>query len=138
MAVKDLYLALLANEITGAPVLDENDYLVGVVSMVDVARCAAGKIGPGKVDYHSHPKASSGTELEHSSNLDDKTVGDIMTPCIHQVSMTSSIEEALDIVLEEDIHRVVVTHRGHVVGIVTAGDMLRAFREMLRERSGQQ
>jgi CBS-domain-containing membrane protein len=134
MTVRDLYLALLANEITGAPVLDSNDYLVGVVSISDVARCVAGDSDPCAVDYHSHPSKSQSSSIEPASIKKGQRVSDIMTPCIHRVAMNSSLEEALDIILDEDVHRVVVTHRGHVVGIVTSGDLLHAFREMLREQ----
>lgn len=131
MTVRDLYLALLANEITGAPVLDSQDYLIGVVSLSDVARCVAGDIDPHCMDYYAQRKASKGHSIEATSISQDLLVSQIMTPCIHKVSMTSSLEEALDIILDEDIHRVIVTHRGHVVGIVTSGDLLRTFRDML-------
>lgn len=133
MTVRDLYLALLANEITGAPVLDSQDYLVGVVSMTDVARCVAGDSDPTCMDYYSNRKRAKDHSIEPNTISGEKRVAEIMTPCIHKVSMNSSLEDALDIILEEDIHRVIVTHRGHVVGIVTSGDLLRAFRDMLSE-----
>lgn len=135
MTVRDLYLALLANEITGAPVLDSQDYLVGVVSLSDIARCVAGESGSIQPNYHSHPRASGSSSIEPTSIKKENLVSDIMTPCIHQVTMKSTIEDALDILLDEDVHRVVVTHRGHVVGIVTSGDLLRTFRDMLRDQA---
>lgn len=127
MTVRDLYLALLANEITGAPVLDSLDYLVGVVSLSDIARCVAGAIEVQGTDYYT-PRRES---IEPSAISQELKVSQIMTPCIHKVGMDASLEEALDLILEEDIHRVVVTHRGHVVGIVTSGDLLRTFRDLL-------
>lgn len=131
MTVRDLFLALQANEITGAPVLDVNDYLVGVVSVSDIARCAAGENDPNCLDYYAKRLPSGASPIEADSIKKSKLVSDIMTPCIHKVSMNSTLEEALDIILDEDIHRLIVTHRSHVVGIVTSGDLLRAFREML-------
>ncbi len=135
MTVRDLYLAFSANEITGAPVLDSQDYLVGVVSISDIARCVAGDEAPSRVNYHSYPRVRGDSPIESASITNEKLVSDIMTPCIHQVKMKSTIEEALNIILDEDVNRVVVTHRGHVVGIVTSGDLLRTFREMLLDQS---
>lgn len=133
MTVKELYLALMANEIAGAPVLDERDYLIGVVSLTDVAACIAGDKAQSSCGYYSHPDTQDGSLIKASSISKNKRVSDIMTNQIHKVSMNASLEEVLDLILEEDIHRVIVTHRSHVVGIVTSGDLLRAFREYLRE-----
>ena len=133
MTVRDLYLAFLANEITGAPVLDKNDYLVGVVSMSDIARCAAGQYDPDCLDYYSKRPSENSSKIETNSIKKSKVVADIMTQHIHKMSMSSTLEEALDIILDEDIHRLIVTHRYHVVGILTSGDLLRTFRDFLRE-----
>ena len=133
MTVKELYLALMANEIAGAPVLDERDYLIGVVSMTDVAACIAGDKSQSSCGYYSHPDTQDGSLIKASSISKSKRVSDIMTNQIHKVSMDASLEEVLDLILEEDIHRVIVTHRSHVVGIVTSGDLLHAFREYLRD-----
>jgi len=133
--VQDLYLAFQANEIAGAPVLDANDYLIGVVSLTDIARCVAGEAEMECMDYYSRSGGKSNSKLEAKSIKTSKKVSHIMTQKIHQVGLNSSLEDALDVVIEEDIHRVIVTHRGHVVGIVTSGDLLRAFREMLRDSS---
>lgn len=135
MTVKELYLAFLANEIAGAPVLDERDYLIGVVSLTDIAKCVAGSADkePGCGNYYSHPDSQDGSTIKASSINKNTLVSDIMTNQIHKVPMDASIEEVLDLVLDEDIHRVIVTHRSHVVGIVTSGDLLHAFREYLRD-----
>jgi CBS domain-containing protein len=132
MTVRDLYMALLANEIAGAPVLDANDYLIGVVSVTDVARCVAGESNQDCMDYYSR-SGGNNRGIEPTKIAKKLKVSDIMTQRIHQVSLDTSLEETLDLILDEDIHRVIVTHRGHVVGIVTSGDLLRAFREMLRD-----
>ena len=108
MTLEDLYQELQAQEISGAPVLDANDYLVGVVSNTDVAK----HVGDGNTDL-------------------GQSLSDIMTPCIHQVAMDSSLEEVISMMLDEDIHRVIVTRRGRVLGIVTSSDLLRAFRRVL-------
>lgn len=130
MPARELYLTLVANDIAGAPVLDKRDYLVGVVSLTDVAACVAGGIGGGHSDYYG--RSTHEMSDRHATAIGDHvTVGDIMSPRIHQVHYDSTLVEALDLMIEESIHRVVVTHRGHVIGILTSGDLLRQFRRVL-------
>jgi CBS domain-containing protein len=132
MSVRELYAELQANEINGAPVLDENDYLVGVVSLTDVARCVAGGQRCDRPYFYAGMDVSvpnfSSDDIDHL-----KTVKDIMNHKVHRVTVDATVEEALELMVEEDIHRVIVTHRGHVVGIVTSGDMMKLFLEMLKE-----
>lgn len=130
MPARELYITLVANGIAGAPVLDDRDYLVGVVSLTDVAACVAGGIGNGHSDYYG--RAQEMMSDSHAQLISDTvTVGDIMSPRIHQVHFDSTVVEALNLMIEESIHRVVVTHRGHVIGILTSGDLMREFRKVL-------
>jgi CBS domain-containing protein len=130
MPARELYITLVANGIAGAPVLDGRDYLVGVVSLTDVAACVVGGIGNGHSDYYGR-SAHEMSEGHAQSIGDNVCVGDIMSPRIHQVHYDSTVVEALDLMIEESIHRVVVTHRGHVIGILTSGDLMREFRTLL-------
>lgn len=129
MPARELYLTLVGNGIAGAPVVDDRDYLVGVVSLTDVASCVVGGLGNGHSDYYGRSALMS---EEHAQSIGDLVrVGDIMSPRIHQVHYDSTVVEALDLMIEESIHRVVVTHRGHVIGILTSGDLMREFRTLL-------
>lgn len=130
MPARSLYIELVANGIAGAPVLDEYDNLVGVVSFTDLAACIAGGIGSGHSDYYG--RSSEEPEETHADAIDDAVlVGEIMSPRIHQVHYDSTVVEALDLMIEESIHRVVVTHKGRVIGILTSGDLMREFRQVL-------
>lgn len=130
-SVKTLYQELQANDITGAPVLDSNDFLVGVVSLTDVARCLADNVDQPASCYYQSGRSQALT-FDSSNIKEGVKVREIMSPRIHQVHNDSTIEETLDLMLDEDIHRAVVTHRGHVIGIVTSGDMMRFLRKKLR------
>jgi CBS domain-containing protein len=134
MSVRDLYAELQANEIAGAPVLDANDYLVGVVSLTDIARCVAGGANEENPYYYGGMDVS--VPRFQSNDIDkQKKVRDIMNQQVHKVNGHAEVEEALEIMVQEDIHRVIVTHRSHVVGIITAGDMMRLFLEMLGDNN---
>lgn len=131
MTVKELYLTLVGSGITGAPVLDDMDHLVGVVSLTNIAASTSKGIGSGQIsDYYgrAHSKVS---ESEVHAIPAALKVGEIMSPRIHQVHYDTTVVEALELMLEERIHRVVVTHRGHVIGILTTGDLLRELRALL-------
>lgn len=130
-SAQELYQELVANSITGAPVLDANDFLVGVVSLTDLARLASGGQGATSDSfYYRNPEQAN---LSMGGLCEKTKVRDIMNPRIHQLHNDSTVEEALELMLEEDIHRVVVTHRGHVIGIVTSGDMMRTLHQILTQ-----
>lgn len=131
MSVRELYLTLVGSGITGAPVLDAMDYLVGVVSLTNIAACTSKGLESGHVsDYYGRAYHKLSDD-QIASIDDDLKVGEIMSSHIHQLHYDSTVVEALDLMLDERIHRVVVTHRGHVIGILTTGDLLRELRDLL-------
>src|SRR3990170_2044234 len=57
------------------------------------------------------------------------TVRDVMTPVIHQVSVTASVAEAARLMVDQHIHRLVVTQGKEPVGIITSLDLLKMVAE---------
>ena len=57
------------------------------------------------------------------------TVRDVMTPAIHQVPVTASVAEVARIMVEQHIHRLVVTQGKEPVGIITSMDLLKMVAE---------
>ena len=53
------------------------------------------------------------------------SVRDVMTPIVHQVPATAAVREAARIMVEQHIHRLVVTENREPVGIITSIDILR-------------
>jgi CBS domain-containing protein len=53
------------------------------------------------------------------------TVRDVMTPVIHQVPITASVAQAARIMVDQHIHRLVVTQGKEPVGIITSMDVLK-------------
>jgi CBS domain-containing protein len=58
------------------------------------------------------------------------TVRDVMTPTIHQVSVTASVAEVARIMVEQHIHRLVVTQGKEPVGIITSMDLLKMIADL--------
>jgi CBS-domain-containing membrane protein len=98
---------LHAKSITGAPVLDAHDRLVGIASKADLA--------------DPRPRARDTVGVV-------KTVRDVMTRVIYAVRARDSVLSAVRLMIAEEIHRVVALHDdGSVAGIVTPMDVLRAL-----------
>jgi len=126
----------IENSISGAPVISEDNKLLGVVSMTDLIRQ---KSIPGTMfhsddidDYYiySPERHYSPAEIE-SSRIDSDslvTVRDIMTPVAFNVNEFTKIQDIADAMLRGRIHRVFVTRNDVLIGIITTMDMLNAVR----------
>lgn len=135
MTLRELCSVFERNGISGAPVVDSRDYLVGVVSLADVAHHVAEEKYHQWVDYHSDagPSERRTSIINSGDDLDKSRVRDIMSQVVHRVSSQAPLLEVVELMISEGIHRIIVTHRDHVVGIVTTTDVLRVFRDRLRK-----
>lgn len=153
-SVRQLSRLLADEEISGMPVVDGNGALVGVVSATDIVRLAAEEaevhvaslslrrdtvIPDPEMDEEpdadpygfflpeDSPLAAEGllNEMEESE-LDARTVADIMTPVTFTVEADASVMELAGFLVRGRIHRAVVVEDGCLRGIVTSGDILRA------------
>ncbi|MCG6969182.1 MAG: CBS domain-containing protein [Gammaproteobacteria bacterium] len=120
--------------ITGAPVVDRNDKLLGVVSITDLARSStiSPTAGHEAHDYYVDTRIHSGLSQEDLVMLRVEsesavTVKDIMTPMIFEVEQEANVEEVARMMLKGHIHRVFVTLDKEVVGVVTTMDMLKVI-----------
>jgi len=134
MTLRELASFLMANEITGAPVVDQQDRLVGVVSVVDIADMAA-------AEEEEDDDASGATaffaqgwevglpeeareDLELEDELGEVLVGEIMNPEVHSVPEDATVSEVATTMLNNHIHRLLVIEEGRAVGIITTSDLL--------------
>jgi CBS domain-containing protein len=88
---------LSRRHITGAPVLDSDGYVVGIVSEVDV--------------FARH----------------GQTASDVMSPNVITVGEETSLEEVAQIMAGERIRRLPVLSAGKLVGLVSRSDVLDFF-----------
>jgi CBS domain-containing protein len=153
-SVRQLARLLADEEISGVPVVDGNCDLVGVVSSTDVVRLAAEEADVHLASFSLRPDSAIpdpeadeapepdpygfflpedsplGTEGLLSgldeSELDARTVADIMTPATFTVEAEATARELAEFLVRGRIHRAVVVENGCLRGIVTSGDILRA------------
>jgi Predicted transcriptional regulator, contains C-terminal CBS domains len=130
MTTDDLAQYLIDHEISGAPVVDTQGHLVGVVSMTDVGR---GIAEPAETES----SGASGIYREEAADFTLEDLGqryveeravmvrDVMTPTVRHIPVTASVAEVAKLMIAEHIHRVVVTQGKQPVGIITSMDILR-------------
>jgi CBS domain-containing protein len=112
--VAEILDKMVTNNISGVVVVDSGGDVVGVVSALDIFKLANGNPG---VNFRY-------------------TAEDIMTPYTISVTPDTSVEEAARAMLENGIHRLVVTAsptRKKPLGIITSTDVLRVLGEKARQ-----
>lgn len=126
--LRELARILEANEISGVPVVDAQERVVGIVSKTDLLhRCIEGPPGSTRGTFFEilAEGLPLGTDLEAE---DVGTVEDLMNPEPVTARLDEPVAALAGRMVEESIHRVVVTdERQHVLGIVTSLDMLKVL-----------
>jgi CBS domain-containing protein len=109
LPVAELETILTGEEISGAPVVDPNGELIGVVSQSDVIRALSQEASTALRDLLTP----------------DLTVDDIMTRKVLTVTMDDDARQVARKLLDAGVHRAVVVDDDGVCGIVTSLDLLR-------------
>jgi predicted transcriptional regulator len=133
MTTDELARYLIEREISGAPVVDSQGHIIGVVSMTDIGRNIA---EPSDIessrssDFYRDIVADFTLDKAAESYIEERvTVRDVMTPVIHQIPVTASVAEAARIMVDHHIHRLIVTQGKEPVGIITSIDILKMVAE---------
>ena len=137
-SLEELADFLVDNSISGAPVVAEEDELVGVVSLTDIVRQnRLQEHGSGREDTHDVYLFELGRQMGrdelrelHIQYETPVMVRDIMTPMIFSVSEDTGVQEVAETMLKGGIHRVFVTRENRLSGIVTALDMMKVIRAL--------
>jgi CBS domain-containing protein len=122
-SLKQLATRMLEYGVSGMPVVDDGDNVVGVVSVTDVLfkeRTAPDR--KGVVDWLVHYG-----EDPPLAKLDARTAGDAMTTPAVTITSGRTVEDAATLMLDLRIDRLPVIDSGRLVGIVTRTDLVRAF-----------
>jgi len=132
LTVRELANVLVENEISGAPVEDRSGKLVGVVSLTDIAAAFAededeeeeGERG----DFFLSEWEDDGMTREEIEELGldeaELTVAEIMTPEVFTVREDTPVSEIAEAMIQNHVHRIIVTREDRVVGIISTSDLL--------------
>jgi predicted transcriptional regulator len=134
MTTDELARYLTEHEISGAPVVDSQGHLIGVVSMTDIGRHLAEPsefLSSRSSEFYRDSGDDVTLDTLEQRFLEERAVAvrDVMTPVVHHVPASAAIAEAARIMVEQHIHRLVVTQGKQPVGIITSMDLLRVVAE---------
>ncbi|MBI4422845.1 MAG: CBS domain-containing protein [Elusimicrobia bacterium] len=133
MTVRELAQFFTEHHITGAPVTEENGVLLGVVSQTDLVRHEL-EIGPPEPDrapafYHESERPIP--RGFHFETPDLTRVREVMTPAVISADEEMPLRELARLMQRKRVHRVIITRRGALRGIVTSMDLLRVLSRLL-------
>lgn len=130
-SVETILKLLEERHISGLPVLDENDKVIGIVSETDLLFKERSIRMPlyltflGSVIY-LEPLDKFNQQLKKSLGM---LVQDVMTSRPVTIAPDRPISQAADLMLEKQVNRLpVVDQENKLVGILTRGDLVRALR----------
>jgi CBS domain-containing protein len=117
--VLDIHRMFVEEEIHGAPVVDDDGTVCGVVSSLDLLRIVR-------------------DELEPNAGESEPTARDAMSRELVSVSSTATIAEIANVMRSQRIHRVLVIDNKELLGVITTFDLLQALisQAPLAQRTG--
>lgn len=129
MDLRDLGKLFLERGITGAPVVDREGNLAGVISQTDLIYYNLTRGDELVVDSHFYQNARvEGRHVPGGFQFEDYNTGcvaDVMTPVVHAVREEATVESVARMMTRKHIHRVIVQRGRKVAGIISALDVLR-------------
>jgi CBS domain-containing protein len=135
--VRELVTLLVGRHISGAPVVDDQGHILGVVSVSDVVQTLddqgnareAANAGDGErpSDYYRglglvgplFRQSTDGTAI-------DLRVAEIMTPYVIDVPVNAPVDVIARRMVEMHLHRLLVTQGRKLLGVISALDILGA------------
>jgi len=121
-SLKQVAEILSARGISGAPVVDEDKHVLGVVSEADIIVKERRVAQPDALHRLLH--RTNGTSLKRAA----KTAGEAMTSPAVTVTASRRVDVAAALMLDKHVNRLpVVDEHDVLVGIVTRADLVRAF-----------
>ncbi|MBI4597731.1 MAG: CBS domain-containing protein [Candidatus Omnitrophica bacterium] len=129
MIIEEVLRLFVERQITGAPVVDDNDNVIGVISQTDLIRYQR-RAPSASAQSPSYYHESDGEVLVSHMELETPEgviVRDVMTPAAFMIEDATPIDDVARCMLQQRIHRILVTRRGKLVGIITSMDLLHAL-----------
>jgi len=100
---------LLDHKVSGLPVCDEQQRLLGVISEIDII------------------------DLVYETSIELSKVRDHMTKDVRTLDCEASLDDAANIFCTKAIRRIPVTQGGRLVGIVSRRDLIRFVRDIRKQ-----
>ena len=132
-SVSDFITLLKEHGISGAPVVDPQAHLVGVVSVTDVLLHSRLFEGEFAMDSDYHARVGEELEVLHDGFDPDEvrriTVGDIMSPESITATADTPVRELASVFCTGSVRRILIVEGKRLLGIVSITDILRAVED---------
>lgn len=100
---------LLDHKVSGLPVVDEQQRLLGVISEIDII------------------------DLVYETSIELSKVRDHMTKDVRTLDCEASLDDAANIFCTKAIRRIPVTQHGRLIGVVSRRDLIRFVRDIRKQ-----
>jgi CBS domain-containing protein len=129
--VRELAELLAKHKISGVPVVDENNVVLGMVSEADLIVLDADLHFPYYVQFLDSVIYLQSVHKfgERFKKAFGAKVSDVMTREVRAISPDASLHQLATLMADHKINRLPVVENGCLVGIVTRGDIVRAIAE---------
>jgi len=122
--IKDIASTMCFNKISGMPVVDGENKLIGVISEKDILHA----MFPDVSEIMESQSPPDFERLEASyQDIMDKKAGDLMSKTISTVTPDIPVLKAAAIMWVKKIRRIPVTENEKLVGIISIGDVHKAI-----------
>lgn len=122
-SIKDIAIMMVMDHISGAPVVDHDNNLVGIISEKDILQHMFPKLeevmNEGKLDFED-------MESRYKDTMSVK-IGEIMVKDVTSIALDMPCLKAASTMWLKNFRRIPVTVKGKLVGIVSIGDVHRAI-----------
>jgi len=143
--VLDVWMLMMERDISGAPVVDDEGLLIGVLSVTDLNRSILERMRKAaslrEVTTEIRDKESEIRDLAREMSLSVRAVieGRVSsllpaTPPVISLGPSDSLDRAVKIMAEKSVNRLPVVREGRVIGIITRQDVI----EIISGRPRQQ
>jgi len=126
--VEELARLLIEHEISGAPVVDDANHIIGIVTENDLISKNKRLHIPTVIRlFDAYFLLDSGKVEEEIKKMVATTVDEICNKKVMSINEDTSLEEIATIMAEKNIHLLPVLRDGLVVGIVGKADVVKAM-----------
>lgn len=133
--VREAEARLADRHVGGAPVVDADGRILGIVSQTDLARHVSRRVSEVEAGRFYTDEEDFQEIGGQATDLGTTPVEKVMSRQVWSVGRNDGVGSAAKLMREHRIHRVLVTEQERLVGILTSLDLLRVVEEVAGEPS---
>lgn len=122
-SIREVAIQMCFNKISGMPVVDEQNNIVGIVSEKDILQ----GMYPQVEDFFQSARFDFEDMEAEYNDIINKKVHDVMTPGVFTISPDMPVLRGLAIMFTKKIRRIPVAVDGKLIGIISIGDVHKAI-----------